>query len=272
MDHEFPHMVGKDPNYVIPLLTQDRLFYLPTVTYERGCNNPSCRHCLERMRTPPNEDEVDKVMKSYNFEEAKWAVMSRAKEVKTTMALENSRRKTDLIRWYTPFEYNMKEAVAGNVQEVFQGREQRSTLEEAGEQFRRKTKMKELGVKKFGSNDKHHLRTRRIGLKEAHRLFGHVGMDEETLIEAEKALEYNDLVIGPCYDGGYYLIGMKKLNYKLFKGISWGEKKVFKQTLSKVSENSVYYLDIKNDIDNEQSFKSHKSLYDLYRKTFFKKC
>ena len=182
LDHEFPHMVGKDPNYVIPLLTQDRLFYLPTVTYERGCNNPNCRHCLEYMRTPPNEDEVDKVMKSYNFEEAKWAVMSRAKEVKTTMALENSRRKTDLIRWHTPFEYNMKEAVAGNVQEVFQGREQRSTLEEAGEQFRRKTKMKELGVKKFGSNDKHHLRTRRIGLKEAHRLFGHVGMDEETLI------------------------------------------------------------------------------------------
>ena len=68
LDHEFPHMVGKDPNYVIPLLTQDRLFYLPTVTYERGCNNSNCRHCLERMRTPPNEDEVDKVMKSYNFD------------------------------------------------------------------------------------------------------------------------------------------------------------------------------------------------------------
>ena len=95
-------------------------------------------------------------------------------------------------------------------------------------------------------------------------------LDEETLIEAEKALEYNDLVIGPCYDGGYYLIGMKKLNDKLFKGISWGEQKVFKQTLSKVSENSVYYLNIKNDIDNEQSLKSHKPLYDLYKKTFFK--
>ena len=96
-------------------------------------------------------------------------------------------------------------------------------------------------------------------------------LDEETLIEAKEALEYNDLVIGPCYDGGYYLIGMKKLNKKLFNGISWGKKKVFKQTLSKISENSVYYLDIKNDIDDEQSLKSHKSLYDLYKKAFFKK-
>jgi hypothetical protein len=92
-------------------------------------------------------------------------------------------------------------------------------------------------------------------------------LDKYTLIEAKKALENNDIVIGPCYDGGYYLIGMKNINNKIFKNISWSKKQVFKQTLSKVLENSVYYLEIKNDIDNKESLKAHTSLYDLYKKT-----
>ena len=91
-------------------------------------------------------------------------------------------------------------------------------------------------------------------------------LDRDTLIEAKKALEHNDIVIGPCYDGGYYLIGMKNFNNKIFKNISWSKKQVFKQTLSKVLENSVYYLEIKNDIDNKESLKAHPSLYDLYTK------
>ena len=91
-------------------------------------------------------------------------------------------------------------------------------------------------------------------------------LDKDTLIEAKKALEHNDVVIGPCYDGGYYLIGMKNFNNKIFKNISWSKKQVFKQTLSKVLENSVYYLEIKNDIDNKESLKAHPSLYDLYKK------
>ena len=92
-------------------------------------------------------------------------------------------------------------------------------------------------------------------------------LDRDTLIEAKKALEHNDIVIGPCYDGGYYLIGMKSFNNKIFKNISWSKKQVFKQTLSKVLENSVYYLEIKNDIDNKESLRAHASLYELYKKT-----
>ena len=91
-------------------------------------------------------------------------------------------------------------------------------------------------------------------------------LDKDTLIEAKKALEHNEVVIGPCYDGGYYLIGMKNFNNKIFKNISWSKKQVFKQTLSKVLENSVYYLEIKNDIDNKEALKAHPSLYDLSKK------
>ena len=38
-------------------------------------------------------------------------------------------------------------------------------------------------------------------------------LNKDTLLEAKKALENTDIVIGPCYDGGYYLIGMK--NYMI---------------------------------------------------------
>ncbi len=94
-------------------------------------------------------------------------------------------------------------------------------------------------------------------------------LDKNTLKEAKKALKHNDIVIGPCYDGGYYLIGMKKINNKIFKDITWGQQQVFKQTLSKVMENSICYLEIKNDIDDEKSLKAHTSLYDQYQKSFF---
>ncbi len=45
------------------------------------------------------------------------------------------------------------------------------------------------------------------------------------------ALDTHDIVLGPCEDGGYYLIGMKKLHYKLFHGIKWSTDEVLRQTI-----------------------------------------
>ena len=93
-------------------------------------------------------------------------------------------------------------------------------------------------------------------------------LDKDTLLEAKKALENTDIVIGPCYDGGYYLIGMKNLNDKIFKDIPWSKKEVFRKTLSKAKENSIYCLDLKNDVDNKKSLEAHTSLYAQYKKYF----
>ena len=93
-------------------------------------------------------------------------------------------------------------------------------------------------------------------------------LNKDTLLEAKKALENTDLVIGPCYDGGYYLIGMKNLNKEIFKDIPWSKKEVFRKTLSKAKDNSIYCLDIKNDIDNKKSLKAHTSLHAQYKNTF----
>jgi rSAM/selenodomain-associated transferase 1 len=44
------------------------------------------------------------------------------------------------------------------------------------------------------------------------------------------------IVLGPSDDGGYYLIGMKKLHRRLFEQIDWSTERVFAQTLERGRE------------------------------------
>jgi rSAM/selenodomain-associated transferase 1 len=73
----------------------------------------------------------------------------------------------------------------------------------------------------------------------------------EIMNDAMRALDNHDVVIGPCNDGGYYLIGMKKPHSELFKGIAWSTDKVFEQTLMVAREQglSVFNLITLRDID-----------------------
>lgn len=44
-----------------------------------------------------------------------------------------------------------------------------------------------------------------------------------------------DVVLGPAEDGGYYLIGLKKNNYRLFNNIKWGTDSVAKETCARIN-------------------------------------
>jgi rSAM/selenodomain-associated transferase 1 len=44
------------------------------------------------------------------------------------------------------------------------------------------------------------------------------------------------VVLGPSQDGGYYLIGMKKLHLRVFQGIDWSTEKVLAQTIERARE------------------------------------
>ncbi len=79
----------------------------------------------------------------------------------------------------------------------------------------------------------------------------------EIINDAISALDHDNIVIGPSVDGGYYLLGMKKLHKELFKGISWSTEKVLKQTLS-VAEKlrlTVCSLPELRDIDTEEDLR-----------------
>ena len=53
--------------------------------------------------------------------------------------------------------------------------------------------------------------------------------------QALALLETNDLVLGPALDGGYYLIGLKRMVPDLFVGIPWSTKQVLEMTQEKAT-------------------------------------
>jgi hypothetical protein len=65
----------------------------------------------------------------------------------------------------------------------------------------------------------------------------------------------DSVVLGPSDDGGYYLIGMKRLHRQLFEEISWSTEKVFDQTLQRASEISVEteFLPASYDVDDRDT-------------------
>ena len=49
--------------------------------------------------------------------------------------------------------------------------------------------------------------------------------------EAYRRLDRSDIVLGPSYDGGYYLIGVKKPCAGIFRGVKWGSRTVLENTV-----------------------------------------
>jgi glycosyltransferase A (GT-A) superfamily protein (DUF2064 family) len=60
------------------------------------------------------------------------------------------------------------------------------------------------------------------------------------------------MVLGPSYDGGYYLVGLKKLHRRIFTDINWSTERVFEQTLQRAIELgvSVHLLPKWYDVDD----------------------
>jgi rSAM/selenodomain-associated transferase 1 len=61
----------------------------------------------------------------------------------------------------------------------------------------------------------------------------------------------NDAVIGPSRDGGYYLIGLRRMNAGLFKDMPWGTERVADITRQHLRENGWSWteLPVLRDID-----------------------
>lgn len=59
------------------------------------------------------------------------------------------------------------------------------------------------------------------------------GIDAGLVAQALAALGRHDLVLGPAWDGGYYLIGMKRPHEFLFEGIAWSTSSVAEETATR---------------------------------------
>lgn len=49
--------------------------------------------------------------------------------------------------------------------------------------------------------------------------------------DAYLRLDENDIILGPSYDGGYYLVGLKEPCPGIFKGVEWSSKTVLEKTV-----------------------------------------
>ncbi|MEO6549029.1 MAG: TIGR04282 family arsenosugar biosynthesis glycosyltransferase [Ferruginibacter sp.] len=85
-------------------------------------------------------------------------------------------------------------------------------------------------------------------------------LNAEIIVNAFAYLQYNDVVIGPAEDGGYYLLAMDKLHQQLFEGIEWSTGNVLNATISKCDALQLkhYLLPILNDVDEEKDLQTCK--------------
>lgn len=90
----------------------------------------------------------------------------------------------------------------------------------------------------------------------------------QTIINAFEKLETSEAVIGPSHDGGYYLLGMRRLILELFHDIDWSTNLVFDQTMKKLRHNGIKSeclemlrdVDTIEDLSNDQIQKIRKSV------------
>jgi len=80
------------------------------------------------------------------------------------------------------------------------------------------------------------------------------------ILEAEKRLSSNKLVLGPSADGGFYLMGLHKSQFDphTFRELAWQTSDVSKELLALESQgnNEVFKLDTLYDIDTQEDIKS----------------
>ena len=84
------------------------------------------------------------------------------------------------------------------------------------------------------------------------------GLTDKLLETALEDLREHDVVLGPARDGGYYLIGLKRLCPSLFHDIQWGTHDVLAHTLEVVHRNglSVKLVELMNDVDRPEDLEA----------------
>lgn len=66
-----------------------------------------------------------------------------------------------------------------------------------------------------------------------------------------------EAVVGPARDGGYYLIGLKQANRRLFDQMPWGTATVFQETASRLQQLEMDWLRLREhgDVDTPDDYR-----------------
>ncbi len=83
------------------------------------------------------------------------------------------------------------------------------------------------------------------------------GIEADDIRDAFRALGNRDTVFGPADDGGYWLVGQKRLPriLRLFDGVRWSGPHAYADTLGNLSNSSFFALKTLTDVDNGADFR-----------------
>jgi len=89
-------------------------------------------------------------------------------------------------------------------------------------------------------------------------------ISKEIIESGFEKLTTNDVVFGPAEDGGYYLIGLSKMNTSIFEDKPWSQSDLLTVTLAQLEkqQQSIGFIETLNDIDTFE---------DLIASDFYKK-
>ena len=94
-------------------------------------------------------------------------------------------------------------------------------------------------------------------------------LNSNIIIESFELLKSSDVCLGPSEDGGYYLIGMNKIQEDLFFNKKWSTPDVFQDTLKDVKnlKLKLSLLPTLSDIDDEDDLNKSKLMFRKENRT-----
>lgn len=70
------------------------------------------------------------------------------------------------------------------------------------------------------------------------------GIDARYLAQANQGLQNFPVVVGPATDGGYVLIGARKISDEMFQGIPWGSDQVYSKTCAALTRSGLQWTEL----------------------------
>lgn len=88
------------------------------------------------------------------------------------------------------------------------------------------------------------------------------GLDTTYLCQARAALDQADCVLGPAEDGGYVLIGARRITPACFRHIHWGMETVFRDSVERIESEGLSWrpLPSRRDIDRPEDLPAWEAL------------
>ena len=81
---------------------------------------------------------------------------------------------------------------------------------------------------------------------------------KDHIAQGFRLLGSNQVVFGPAPDGGYWLVGQRRLpkTYQLFEGVRWSHEHTLKDTLANAAGLKVGFLPELEDVDDAKSYEA----------------